>query len=45
MPSGHLKLFRDKCTWFTGYNSMLFNVHLDQAMITYNKDEIIQNNA
>jgi len=45
IPSGHLKLFRDKCTWFTGYNSTLFNVDLDQAMITYNKNETIQNNA
>jgi hypothetical protein len=24
---------------------MLFNVDLDQAMFTYNKNEIIQNNA
>ena len=45
MASGHLKLSRDKCTWFTGYNSMLINVDLDKAMITYNKNELIQNNA
>jgi hypothetical protein len=45
IPSGHLKCFRDKCTWFSGYNSTLFNLDLSQAMITYNCNEVIQNNA